>query len=1277
MASTTFDPNLANNTVLRENFVREKSDLTVTKFGKKDGAVRAGDILTYTVIVDNLGPSYAYSVTLKDVLQSSGHFDVIDVATDRPAVCRSIPPGGAPIALPATPWPVTSAPPPFGVLAPMGVLDVAERYELDCVLTPQLAVISPVGGPPNPGRWIVTVRIRARQPQDVNNVAFVQSDIATDPDTGTNYARVEHEITAVADLEVTKSDFPDPVVAGTPLTYTIRVTNHGPSDAENVVLYDRLPPGIVLTNISASNGSTCFTGTPGNPSDKLTCGLGYLRSVGAITTVVITINAMVDADVPVGTILENDVYVTSDVFDDNDNNNFAYQLTTVGTVADLAIQKFGNPGPVSAGTQTSYDIVYQNNGPSVARDVIISDVLPPGYQILSVNVVDGPGAGGLNTCHLRSGDPFLVDSFTCELGDIAPGQTGRLVVQVFVRSNEPAGPHINAVNISSDTFDPNLANNNATFTTAIITVADMEVVKTSEPLVVYAGEAKVYHIQITNLGPSDAQAVVVTDTLPAQAQYEVDTALCNRAGQVVTCSFGTIPVGQSREFDIVTQIDPATTLDLNLHPEGRTITNTAQVASTTFDPLLANNTAFRRNFVREKSDLKITKFGKRDGTVRAGDVLTYTVIVDNLGPSWAYSVTLKDILQSSGIYDVIDVASDRPAVCRSIPSGATYSLPATPWPVTTAPPPFGVLAPAGQANVSERYELDCVLTPQFAVISPVGGPQNPGRWIVTIRVRARQAQDINNTAFTQSDIAFDPDTSSNYALVKHEIIDIADLQVTKTDSPDPVIAGTFLTYTIRVTNNGYSNAENTIIYDRLPPGVIVTNVSTSNGATCSTGAPGSVADQLTCGLGTLFSTGPVTTAVVIVTVFVRPDVALGTTLENDVYVTSDVFDPYNGNNHAHQITGVGTQSNIRVTKTDFPDPVVAGTQLEYRIRIENFGPSLATNVRISDTLPPAAFVTFLNYSIGNGGGTCFYQNSTNEVDCNLGDIPVGSYREVFIRLLVNASTPNGTVLVNNVVVTADSVLVFSPDSDFTESTTVITRADLLIEKTSLPLTVYAGEQKRFFIKVTNTGTSDAQNVVVVDTLPNEVHYVVDTALCINSGQTVTCNFGTIPAGQMRQVEIVTVVDEATTLDLTINPEGRTITNTATITSTTTDPLLPNNTARSKNFVQQKSDLRVTKFGKRDGAVRAGDILTYTVIVDNLGPSYAYSVTLKTCCSRPASSTWWTWPRTGRRSAAASRAAPPTACRPPRGRSPAPRRPSASSPPAGRPTSASAMSWTVC
>ena len=53
-------------------------------------------------------------------------------------------------------------------------------------------------------------------------------------------------------------------------------------------------------------------------------------------------------------------------------------------------------------------------------------------------------------------------------------------------------------------------------------------------------------------------------------------------------------------------------------------------------------------YVERSSDLRVRKYGKPDGEVRADETLQYTIIVDNLGPSWARGVSIKDVVSSDG-----------------------------------------------------------------------------------------------------------------------------------------------------------------------------------------------------------------------------------------------------------------------------------------------------------------------------------------------------------------------------------------------------------------------------------------------------------------------------------------------------------------------------------------------------------------------------------------------------------------------------------------------------
>ncbi|MEO8084272.1 MAG: hypothetical protein ABI780_10650 [Ardenticatenales bacterium] len=613
------------------------------------------------------------------------------------------------------------------------------------------------------------------------------------------------------------------------------------------------------------------------------------------------------------------------------------------------------------------------------------------------------------------------------------------------------------------------------------TQADVSVTKSVDPVKVAAGRQVKYTVVVTNNGPSDAQNVVVTDTLPPEVTYEIDTLqpMCTLAippavPQVLTCQIGTLAVGATRSFDIWALVHA------NI-PSGTTITNNVSVASQTSlgDPVPANNTAFAKNFVLSQVDLTVSKFGTNDGRVRAGQILTYTVIVDNHGPSFGEGVALKDVLQAGEQFDLIDITSDRPAVCKSLANGATETnnLAGTPWPPALAPaPPFGVLEPSGLPLIGQRLQVDCtlnqILTPAFNIpqlgVLLADGPPNTGRWILTMRVRFRQAQDITNVADVVS-TSEELDPTNNHAEVRHEITDVANLSVTKTalgevqvngqagrilntqsalpvlpeapfyvGSPTQVTAGRRIRYTIRVQNSGPSDAENVLVTDRLPNGVTVlpntVRVNVDNlpqlpATACQTGTPGSPIDQLTCGLGTLLGVDSAQRrgATIVFDVLVDPGLAPGAVLENDVEVRSDVFDSTTANNHAHVQTTVLSAADLSTSKTamgqnvtgydvanarfvtaDQVDRVTAGLTLRYELSVQNAGPSVSRNVTLRDVLP--AGVTFLR----TDGGVDCRADSVNggTLYCTAGDMAPGERRTFSLFVLVDRAIASNTVLQN-------------------------------------------------------------------------------------------------------------------------------------------------------------------------------------------------------------------------------------------------------------------------
>jgi uncharacterized repeat protein (TIGR01451 family) len=129
------------------------------------------------------------------------------------------------------------------------------------------------------GSASVQVKVRPQNAGTITNRASVEGNVkdtnpANDSDTETT------TVQAGADLEIVKSDSPDPAAIGKLLTYTLTVRNHGPSDATGVVVTDRLPSRVNFVSASASQGTCAFS------KGTVTCQLGSIPSGGSATVTI-------------------------------------------------------------------------------------------------------------------------------------------------------------------------------------------------------------------------------------------------------------------------------------------------------------------------------------------------------------------------------------------------------------------------------------------------------------------------------------------------------------------------------------------------------------------------------------------------------------------------------------------------------------------------------------------------------------------------------------------------------------------------------------------------------------------------------------------------------------------------------------------------------------------------------------------------------------------------------------------------------------------------------
>ena len=351
------------------------ADLEVSKTDLID-PVYAGEVLTYTLTVTNHGPLQAQGVAVTENLPDG-------VTFGSTAGCAEDPNG----------VPTCS----------LGDIEVSAYKTFTVVLTVDSSTIT------NP----------------ITNEVVVSAD-STDIHPSNDVATEDTSVVTEADLEVVKTDLADPVNAGEPLTYTVTVTNHGPSQAQNVVVAETLPSGVTFSST---------TGCAEDPTGVPTCSLAEIDiSASKTFTVVVT----VDSSTASGP-LSNDVEVSSDTTDGDTLDNAASEDTDVTTAADLVVFKADAEDPVESTELVTYTVTVSNNGPSDAVSVIMTDTLTAGTTGATISSAT-PDQG--------SCDPPTATNVSCNLGDIAA--SAQVLVEVVVETTT-SGVITNAVSVSSST----------------------------------------------------------------------------------------------------------------------------------------------------------------------------------------------------------------------------------------------------------------------------------------------------------------------------------------------------------------------------------------------------------------------------------------------------------------------------------------------------------------------------------------------------------------------------------------------------------------------------------------------------------------------------------------------------------------------------------------------------------------------------------------------------------------------------------------------------------
>jgi uncharacterized repeat protein (TIGR01451 family) len=382
-------------------------------------------------------------------------------------------------------------------------------------------------------------------------------------------------VSASADLAISKTDNQINAIPGSATSYAITVTNNGPNTLTSLTVTDPVPATILNPVFVPSTGSYtagAWTGLNLTVGQSITLSLEGTISPMATGTLINTATVAP----PAGTI------------DSNSTNNSATDNTTLIPTADLAITKTDGRATINVGEPITYTVRVTNNGPSTVIGAAVVDTVPATITGVSWNCAVSTGIG---SCAATSGSGNALNT-TVNLN------SGAIATYTIAGiGNNAANPSVitNTATVTAPggVIDPTSSNNSSTDITIVPTpsgTADLQVFKQA-PAKAFPGGPITYTINVKNNGSDAVSSVVLTETLPNEiAQDDATLFFSSPDGNYDRLTgewtfFNPLAVGQQATLVLDSEVKATATTG--------TITNTVTVAPPAgfIDSVTSNNTA--------------------------------------------------------------------------------------------------------------------------------------------------------------------------------------------------------------------------------------------------------------------------------------------------------------------------------------------------------------------------------------------------------------------------------------------------------------------------------------------------------------------------------------------------------------------------------------------------------------------------------------------------------------------------------------------------------------
>ena len=830
---------------------------------------------------------------------------------------------------------------------------------------------------------------------------------------------------------VTDANFGDNV------TYTVTVTNDGDVDASQVVIVDQLGNG--LKYVSSSDGGVWDEKT-NTVTWIVDLAAGKTKTLNVVATVVGYGN--VTNSLAVGNktskINVNVPEITPNKTVDNKNPNF--------------------------GDNVTYTIVVSNDGAADAKNVVVKDILAPGFKFIEANY------GGVYD-ELTRTVTWIVDVNAKDHVD--------LTIKVTV---EDYGVLTNNVTVGNKTSSVN------------ITVPEIIPNKTADIENPNFGDEVTYTVNITNVGKSDAVNVAVRDVLGEGLELiSADGGVYDPITRTITWTVN-LNSGETKSFKVVAKVIGY-----------GNVTNSLVVGNKTS----AVDVDVPEIIPSKDADNKYPNFG---------DSIDYTITVNNIGKADAKHVVVVDRLDkglkyvSSSHNGVYDEASHTVTWVVDIAAGSSLDLT-----VTAFAEEYGVLT--NIVSVGDKSASVDVNVPEI-IPNKTADIENPNfgdnvTYTVTVTndgnadakavvVRDVLGKDLKFVSATGT-YTFDEATNTitwtvdvdagktetftvvatviNYGNVTNSLVvgnktfnknvTVPEITPDKTVDNENPNFGDNLTYTVTVKNEGNGNATDVIIVDTLGKGLEYVS---------STGNYDNKTNTITWKVD--LASGETKTFTVVAKIIGYTDVTNEVTVGNKTAAVTV------------NIPEIIPAKDVNNTTPNFGDKV------EYTITVNNNANKDAKQVVIVDTLGKG--LKFINAS-HNGK----YDESTRTITWII-DLGAGESAVFSVNAAVEAyGNINNTVIVGN--------------KSATKNITVPEITPIKKVENTVP---NFGEEVTYFISVFNSAIVDAKQVVVVDHLDKGLKYVSSShnGVYDEAAHTVTWVVD-IAAGSSLDLTVTAVADE--------------------------------------------------------------------------------------------------------------------------------------------------------